>query len=76
MLSSDSNTERGINIYTLKTLCATNLELDTQFQDSVWCKIKLKKADNLLLGCIYRSPNSQEDNNEKLFKLIKQACNM
>ena len=53
MLSSDSNTGRGINIYTLKTLCVTNLELDTQFQESVWYKIKLKKADNLLLGCIY-----------------------
>ena len=38
----------------------------------------LKKADNLLLanGCIYRSPNSQNDNSEKLFRLIKQVCNM
>ena len=53
MFSSDLNTGRGVIIYTLENLCVTNLELDTQFQESVWCKIKLKKADNLLLGCIY-----------------------
>ena len=76
MYISDLNTGRGVIIYTSKTLCVTNLELDIQFQESLWCRIKLNKADNLILGCIYRSPNSQEDNNENLFKLIKKVCNM
>ena len=76
MYNTDLNTGRGVIIYTSKTLCVTNLELDIQFQESLWCRIKLNKADNLILGCIYRSPNSQEDNNENLFKLIKKVCNM
>ena len=50
--------------------------MSRSFQESVWCRIKSNKADNLLLGCIYRSPNSLEDNNENIFKLIKKVCDM
>ena len=39
-------------------------------------RLNLEKTDNLFLGCIYRSPNSQDDNNEKLFRLIKTVCNI
>ena len=34
--------------------------------------MKLNTNDTLLVGCIYRSPNSSETNNNDLFNLIKE----
>ncbi|XP_072037662.1 uncharacterized protein [Amphiura filiformis] len=40
----------------------------------MWCEIRLKDGDKLLLGCIYRSPNSSMGNNQQLNQLINKAC--
>ena len=77
MFNLNLDIRRGIIIYIyIKTTCATNSELDTQFQESVcnWCRIKFNKADNLLLGCIYHSPNSSEENTEEIFNIIKRCA--
>ena len=68
---SNLNIGRGLVIYISKLLCTTNLQLDTNFEESIWCKVKLNKTDSLLFGCIYRSPNCSEENTENLFKLMK-----
>ena len=47
--------------------------MDTNFKESVWSKVKLKDRDNLLIGCIYRSPNASDDNFQKL-KLLFDNC--
>ena len=45
---------------------------DMDFEESAWCSIKLKTGDRLLLGCIYRSLNSSEENDSKLLDLLKK----
>ena len=44
------------------------------FDESVWVEIKLKGKDKLLLGCVYRSPNSPSENNSKLISGIESVC--
>ena len=36
------------------------------FEESCWCEIPLKDSDRLYVGGIYRSPNSNDENNKKL----------
>ncbi|XP_076037549.1 uncharacterized protein LOC143022998 [Oratosquilla oratoria] len=38
--------------------------------------LKNMGKDEILVGCIYRSPNSEEENNSNLRKLIKEAIEM
>ena len=37
---------------------------DMDYEESAWCSIKLKTGDRLLVGFIYRSPNSSEENDD------------
>jgi len=53
------------------TLCA---ELTSgEFEDSVWCRFDTGDNHGLLIGTVYRRPNSAEENNDKLLKLMKEA---
>jgi hypothetical protein len=36
------------------------------FQENVWANIKMSGKDILLVGCIYKSPNSDKENLDKL----------
>jgi hypothetical protein len=65
---------RGVVIYTRKDLDAVKNESLTT-TDSVWCDIKLKDNDNLLVGCIYRSPSSSSDQNDHHNDTFKKAAN-
>ena len=69
---------RGVCIYTRKWMKATavNSLTGSDFSESVWCETRLKNNDILLIGCVYRSPNSSQDNNDRLMDLISMACNM
>ena len=42
------------------------------FDCSAWCQIKLNTWQSLLIGTIYRSPNSPVGNNEDLLKMLKE----
>jgi len=56
-----------------RELEATPVVFSTAFTESVWVSIALNKDGNLLVGCIYRSPNSSEENNRNLSLLLKEA---
>ena len=43
------------------------------FESSVWCWIVGKGGKKILVGTIYRSPNSTEENNKRLAKIITKA---
>ena len=67
-------------LYTKTSLQATLVNLQTNcgnrsFQDSVWCEIRLRGTDKLLVGCIYRSPNSSAENNALLAEHLSLASN-
>ena len=66
--------DRVLVIYVKSILNANQVSMDTNFKESVWCKVKLKYRDNLLIGCVYRSPNAYDDNFHEL-KLLFDKCN-
>ena len=39
------------------------------FEDSVWALINAGSDNRILVGNIYRSPNSSEENNSKLLRV-------
>jgi exonuclease III len=53
---------RGVIIYVRKKLQAVEVDIDTEFKESVWVKLNLKGNDKLLFGCVYKSPSSNEAN--------------
>ena len=70
---SDSNGKRGVIIYAKKYLHAQPLSMKTSFNESVWVSITTETKDRLVLGCVYRSPNSSNENNDKLALLIRES---
>ncbi len=62
----DVTCHRGVAIYTKKTLTAVQSTTNADFEESVWCEIPLQQEDRLLIGCVYRSPNSSTDNDNML----------
>lgn len=63
-------------IYTKKWLKAIQVDdlTDMNINESIWCETRLSDEDNLLIGCVYRSPSSSEENNAHLTSLINAAC--
>jgi exonuclease III len=43
------------------------------FEDSVWCQISLENQDTLLVGTVYRSPSSSDENNTALLDLLDRV---
>ena len=66
--------KRGVCLYvhqSLETSVEQCLDIGTDFEESVWCSIKLKGCDNLLLGVIYRSESQSTANTASLNALLK-----
>ena len=47
--------------------CLNNIGVE----DSVWCALSLRDSDRMLIGLVYRSPNSSDANNDKLLHLLQ-----
>ncbi|KAK2145843.1 hypothetical protein LSH36_652g01038 [Paralvinella palmiformis] len=73
-INLDAGSHRGIAIYVSNSIdhLVTEVSLNTTYEESIWLNIKLKGKDKLLLGCVYRSPSSIEQNNIQLFNLLQQ----
>ena len=70
---SISSKGRGITVQVHKNLKAQEVLLKTKFEESLWCEVKLKGNDKLLIGCIYRSEGGTSENNRSLNNLLKEA---
>ena len=70
------NYKRGVLIYTARDLHATLFESPSNcnFDENILVSIELKDNDKLLLGCIYRSPNSDQTNNAQLMFGLRNIC--
>ena len=68
-----SNSSRGVCIYTASHLLVNKIDLKSNFEESLWCKIMTGNKVEVLFGCIYRSPNSNAENNLALLDLISEA---
>ena len=64
---------RGVVLYIKSSFHSRGIAFDTLFEESVWCNVKLNNNDTLLVGCIYRSPNSSKTNNVTLFKVLREV---
>ena len=49
---------------------------NNDFDCAAWCVVKLKNDKIMLVGTVYRSPNSQEQNNENMLSMIAKATAM
>ena len=68
---------RGVLVYAKTELEATPVIFHEEFHESVWIAIPVGSGgkDRMLVGCVYRSPNSSDVNNDNLLKLINDANN-
>jgi len=66
---------RGICIYVFNKLVPTEVSFShSQLIESLWIKIILNGSNNILIGCVYRSPSSSlENSTNSLCQLLKQA---
>ena len=72
----NDNGVRGTALYVHKSLhAAPFLSIKSTYQEAIWVEVSLNKNDTLLVGCIYRSPGSSEENNQKLNDMIIEAKN-
>jgi hypothetical protein len=67
------STGRGVSIYVSDQYKSEMISFDNQFEDHIWVQIDLPHNKNVLVGCIYRSPNSSDENNSRLLTLLTQA---
>ena len=67
-----SKSHRGVAIYCKKNLQTRYFAVDgIDFEEHVWCLIS-DGSEEILVGCIYRSPNSNSDNNHTLLQLLEE----
>jgi hypothetical protein len=65
-----NETGRGIIIWVSQDLSITDTKLSGGFEESLWINIKTNQKENLLFGCIYRSPNSPQENTAELNHML------
>ena len=69
---------RGICIYVSNVLQSCEVTFpDSDFSEQLWVRIKLLGGDSLLVGCIYRSPSSNDDSIQQfrhLLQLVMTSC--
>ena len=59
----------------LKSYACKELE-NVQGDDAIWCWVKLENKARILVGCMYRSPSSSEDNNNHFMNQIIKASDV
>ena len=67
---------KGVALYVSNQLnhCASPAMDKSAFDCSAWSLIKLAGNKTLLCGAVYRSPNSNDENNQKLLRLLQVAA--
>ncbi|CAG2209803.1 unnamed protein product [Mytilus edulis] len=71
----DVDTGRGLLLYIDKQLDASQVQMNTEFQENLFIKINLNQSDQLLLGLIYRTPsNRSQEYTKQLNTLTTEAC--
>ena len=73
---SKNDQGRGIIIYTANHLLASEIETNAPYVCSLWTNIQITKSHNIIIGTIYRSPNSDHENNDKLTILLQETSSI
>ena len=64
---------RGVCIFAHNSLQVSEVSFSTPFSEQVWLRVELARNDALLIGNLYRSPSSTENNNNDLCKLLEEV---
>ena len=64
---------RGICIYVINSICATEVSFAMYSVEQLWVRINLKGTDQLLAGCVYRSPSSDPKQSVEELALLFQS---
>ena len=72
------NPQRGVLIYTNQSINAQEYcDFDNlNFKESIWCTFKSKNKENILIGNIYHSGSSNEQNTNTLCTILKDDNNV
>ena len=67
--------DRGVCIYIRDNLNSHKLDLSSnnQFNENIFCSLSLSNSDDMIIGVVYRSPNSSEYNDSNLRDLFQKA---
>ena len=73
--SGDGGLGKGVALYMNDALnhSACPVFDKVTFDCSTWCQVKLSDNKRLLVGVVYRSPNSPDENNENLLRILRIA---
>ena len=52
---------RGVLLYVKNSIPAVDVQQNRNFEESTWCKTNLSGGDNIIIGCVYQSPNSTRE---------------
>ena len=65
--------KRGVALYLHKDLKAFECDIfdNVEFEESVWCQFVSVNGEKVLIGCIYRSSSTTNENKTKLFQILK-----
>ena len=53
-----------------KKFLVTNLKIDSEFKEHVWCNLRISESTNIVVGAMYRSPYGQRENTIQLVNLL------
>jgi hypothetical protein len=72
---TNANPKRGCAIYVKENTVSSANQFDQSFVEVVSRYIHLNRGEKLLICCIYRSPNSSQENNDSLLELLETIGN-
>ena len=61
---------RGCALYIHKSLNSNSVNIVTDYTDCIWAEVKLLNNDNLIIGCVYRSPKANQVSNDHFRSMI------
>lgn len=65
---------RGLLLFVNKELDTDEVIMDTPFHENLFLQIRINKNKSILLGIVYRSPSSSDENNDALLDLLEEAA--
>ena len=71
----ETKTGRGVLLLTHTSLKATQVKSTSNFEELSSQRFHSRKRKKALIGCMYRSPNSEPENNEKLCEELRTLRN-
>ena len=72
--NNQEENERGCAIYIHDSLVSNACNREFRKEEGVWCEIDLLNSDKLLIGCVYRSPNIDDQGNQAFISMLNTMC--